>query len=318
MILLIPNNPFHEVKDKYIDEIMAAQKVGFKLATYSSYLLIQGCEKNDLDMIRKAFSQPAMGMPLLKPQATKQYCVSRGFTLSPAVYQIMSNLLLEEFNVELLENGDSYSINYNLPLYYAYLKEAMPMCKWLPFSELGISHLPVYRAMKHFGGKSVVIRDFHHSLKHFWDAAMFIKDSSNAAEVSLRISNFSEINSGFSGGLIIKEFVELKPLGKYPIGEIIASEEYRILFIDGKLKLACRYWQEFEYEIPDDLPIEYLENLAKSVPSRMFFMDLAVTKDGKYKIIELGTVQFSGFDRTRISEFYQVIGKYIEGLEKNM
>ena len=316
MILIIPNNPFHEVKNKYIGEIMAAQKAGFNLASYSVVTLKKGIQAKDkekgLQLISDAFSEGAKGMPPLIPQKIKTYAISRGFTLLPNEYAIMYNFLLKHYNIELIEDAKSYEVNYSLPLYYPYLQDAMPKCSWIYIQELGISHLNIYETMEQFNGKPVVIRDWHHSLKHFWETAMFIKNSDDKAEISQIVSNFSAMNSGFHGGLIVKEFIELEPLGPYPIGEIIASKEYRLLFIDGKLRLSCRYWEEFTYQIPDDLPVKWLESLAGKVLSQAFFMDVALTKGGEYKIIELGTIQFSGFDKTRINDFYEAIAQVIQ------
>ena len=71
------------------------------------------------------------------------------------------------------------------------------------------------------------------------------------------------------------------------------SEEYRMFFYRNKLLCVFDYWEEGNYtkEKPDTTRFE---EIAKTIESNFFTMDIARTAEGEFIIIELGDGQVAG------------------------
>ena len=87
------------------------------------------------------------------------------------------------------------------------------------------------------------------------------------------------------------------------------SREFRLVFLDGEVLSASRYWDSGDYagETP---PIEKFTAIARTIPSRFFTMDVAKLKSGDWLIIELGDAQVAELPPdTDVPTFYAELRK---------
>jgi len=97
----------------------------------------------------------------------------------------------------------------------------------------------------------------------------------------------------FNEGIVIREYIELNKLVKHSKSSMPLSEEYRLFFYKNELLNIFNYWEEGEYDkIKPNINI--FENIAKTVESNFFTMDIAKDINGNLIIIELGDGQVSG------------------------
>jgi hypothetical protein len=90
-----------------------------------------------------------------------------------------------------------------------------------------------------------------------------------------------------------REFVELQAVGTHPKSGMPLTREHRVFVLDGQPLVVGRYWSDAEYG-EDDLPLAALAETMKAVRSRFFTMDIALGRDGAWRIIELGDAQVAG------------------------
>ena len=74
------------------------------------------------------------------------------------------------------------------------------------------------------------------------------------------------------------------------------TEEYRIFWLDGQPLFCSPYWEEGDYCVSDP-PMELFTEIAATIRSRFFTMDVARRRDGGWMIVELGDGQVSGLPR---------------------
>ena len=85
------------------------------------------------------------------------------------------------------------------------------------------------------------------------------------------------------------------------------TKEYRLFFFNNTEYILYKYWDEGDYknEIPALKP--FLE-LAKTIESSFFTMDIAKKENGEWIIMEIGDAQVSGLPKhANIQDFYTKI-----------
>jgi hypothetical protein len=157
----------------------------------------------------------------------------------------------------------------------------------------------------------IIVKDYVKSRKHEWKDACFIPNADEAERV---IRNFLERQGDdLNTGLVFREYVKLFPLGSHPQSGMPMSLEYRIFVKDGEPVMApMEYWPEAKY--PDltriDPPLEIPSETLKFVPSTFYAMDVAMTEDGRWLIMEIGDGQVSGLPNpSQARSFYQALRK---------
>ena len=157
-----------------------------------------------------------------------------------------------------------------------------------------------------FGPAPVLIKDYVKSRKHEWDEACFVPSAANKDRLRQVVTTFVERQGEFlAGGIVVREFVELQSVGVHPRSGMPLTREHRIFVLDGEPLIAGRYWPEADYS-DDDAPLEEFSDVMKAVRSRFFTMDLALGKDGTWRIIELGDAQVAGLlDTIELPKFFQ-------------
>jgi hypothetical protein len=142
-----------------------------------------------------------------------------------------------------------------------------------------------------FGDRPVIVKDYVKSRKHEWAEACYIPSASDEAAVERVVGKFLALQGDdLNEGLVFREFVEFEPLTTHSKSGMPLSMEFRIFFLDGEPIATTRYWEEGDY---DGLapPVEEFMQIAASVGSRFFTMDVAKKRDGEWIVVELGDAQ---------------------------
>ena len=81
------------------------------------------------------------------------------------------------------------------------------------------------------------------------------------------------------------------------------TQEYRLFFLNGELLYSVEYWPDAEYALAAPSTDQFRE-IAKTIHSHFFTMDIARRVDGTWLIMELGDGQVAGLlERTNIGDF---------------
>lgn len=158
--------------------------------------------------------------------------------------------------------------------------------------------------MSKFEG-AVIVKDYVKSRKHEWYEACFIedvKDTENALKV---IKNFIERQDDLlTGGVVLREFLNLKSIGKHENSGMPISEEYRVFVLDNEPLIIDSYWHHSEGGLSDN-EIKWVKEICKRIDSRFVTIDLAKKSDGELVVMELGDGQVSGLQDILEDEFYK-------------
>lgn len=99
--------------------------------------------------------------------------------------------------------------------------------------------------------------------------------------------------------VVVREFVELRPVEKNSQGKIDSSFEFRTFWWKGQLVGAGRYWWEGRvYQWSDAERADALrlaESAARVIDVPFLVIDLAMTMDGQWIVIECNDGQESGY-----------------------
>ncbi|MEW6282870.1 MAG: ATP-grasp domain-containing protein [Candidatus Eremiobacterota bacterium] len=140
----------------------------------------------------------------------------------------------------------------------------------------------------------LVLKDYVKSRKHEWAEACYIPELSQAERV---VDRFLELQGeDFQGGLVFREFVDLPEAARHPRSGTPLPWEVRLFFFQGRRAWLGPYWGDLTSTGPWP-PEEPFLNVASRIPSPFFSMDLALGRDGRWWIMEVGDGQVSGLPR---------------------
>ncbi len=230
--------------------------------------------------------------------------VYRGWMLRPERYALLF-AALDDRGIELINDPEAYRRCHYLPGWYAALEETTPRSVWLETGpEVSIDR--IMELLARFGSIPVVLKDFVKSRKHEWQEACFIPSASDRAAVERVVRRFIELQGeDLAGGLVFREFADLKKLGHHPKSGMPLTREFRLSFANHKPVACFPYWDDVEYG-SEDVPVEQFDLIAKRVDSHFFTMDVAQRYDGSWLIIELGDGQVAGLpENAAVPAFYE-------------
>ena len=235
---------------------------------------------------------------------TPQLAIYRGWMLRPEHYQALYDAL-QKRNLLLINSPDAYRHCHYLPEFYQAIESLTPRSIWLPLPDC-LDEENVGDAIKVFGDKPLIVKDYVKSRKHEWAEACFIPDASNQAAVKRVVERLVELQGDdLNGGLVFREYVALKTIGSHAQSGMPLAREFRLFFLNGRLLYRSNYWTQGDYA-GEDPPLELFQDIAFKASSRFFTMDVAQKTDGSWIIVELGDGQVAGLpDENAAPEFYQ-------------
>lgn len=236
--------------------------------------------------------------------AIKTSAIYRGWMLKIADYQALYNALAHK-NIELINDVDAYQHCHYLPASYHLIKDYTASTVWLAFDQ-DFNIDKVLELLSLFDTKPIIIKDYVKSRKHEWTSACFIPSAKDLNHAKSVIETFlSRQAADLAGGIVLREYLDLQPLTIHSKSGMPLTREYRLFFFNQKLIYYTQYWEEGIYD-ESPIPLEKFINVAQTIKSHFFSMDIAMTTQGDWVIIELGDGQVAGLpERTDIKLFYK-------------
>jgi hypothetical protein len=304
MLVLFPSDPFETYKPEpdYVQEVEIAKECGHEVAFVHWEALV-----NDDDAAAAIRKVPVFEDPTP--------AIYRGWMLTSEQYEKLY-AELQIHDVDLLTTPDAYRKAHEFPGWYLEIPKATPASAIIQKHEISMERLlSMAKEMLEQYEHGIIIKDYVKSRKHEWEEACFIPDMSKAEVV---IANFLERQGdALQGGVVLREFVPLKSIGKHPDSGMPMGEEFRIFWMNGRVAAAAEYWpSEFyigeeredenagdgsTYRVPHALstlpdPQSLLE-LLENIDNPFVSMDLARAEDGEWFVMEIGDGQVSGLPR---------------------
>lgn len=305
--ILFPSQLFdsRRVEDDFAIQAECARAAGF-----DTHLLDQ--EHIDIGDYAKVARSLARSLRPKADHATEP-CLAlyRGWMLTVTQYESLHAALLAE-GVELINSPAAYAHCHLLPESFEVIREHTPHSVWVPMSPDALRIDEVLAAAAEFGDAPVMIKDYVKSRKHEWNEACFVPRASDHDQLRQVVSTFLERQGdSLVGGVVIREFVELERVGTHDQSGMPLTREHRVFVLDGEPIANAPYWAGAEYTT-DAAPVEAFAQVMKSVRSRFFSMDLALGKDGVWRIIELGDGQVAGLlDTVPPDDFYAALASHL-------
>ena len=294
MIIIFCQEPF---TPKQVDSVFQSEAKAVEEHSGKYHLI-------DFEELTTGSIQPAL-------RAIPQYddigdAVYRGWMLKPHQYQkLYDGLLLR--GLRLINTPEMYQHVHYLPESYPIIAGHTPKSIWMVHDE-NFTFDRVHLALKEFGNRPVVVKDYVKSQKHYWHEACYIPDASDSEHVQNVVKRFLELQDGdLNEGLVFREFVEFQPLTEHSRSGMPLTKEYRVFVMDGQPVFVTKYWSEGHYT--DSNPeLARFNDIVSRIQSRFFTMDIAQQTTGEWMIVELGDGQVAGLpDHTDSLEFYQAL-----------
>ena len=215
-------------------------------------------------------------------------CIYRGWMLTPAQYKSLYDFLLNE-GVTLINSPDEYDNCHLFPSAHSMIEPYTP--KSLFFEQgVAIDWALINRTFKRF-----MVKDYVKSVKGM-GFPTFFDTPVEAAEMDSRISEFVKLRDNlFTGGIVLKEYVDLKKYGE-------TTNEYRAFFLKGELLSFCRNTNQCE--TCEVVPFDFIMKFS-TLPSNYYTVDFGELSDGSWIVIETGDGQVSGLSpKQDLSKYY--------------
>jgi hypothetical protein len=235
--------------------------------------------------------------------------VYRGWMMKPDQYHEFYNQL-EIAGGHLVNAPDEYDYMHMLPNWIRDFEDDTSDSVWTSdLSDDGINML-----LTHFdAGTSVIVKDYVKSRKHEWDEAFFIPDVSDVEHALDVIQTFIERQGAdIVGGIVLREYAELRSIGTHPVSGMPIAEEYRVFYWRGRVVTVIDYWKNNNVNLPVDI-LDYIVAVGQRVTNSNFYtIDFAIKSDGTPMIMEMGDGQVSGLQEYDEIMFYQLLQAQID------
>ena len=247
-----------------------------------------------------------LALRVTKGRLTPELAIYRGWMLTSDQYRALYDAL-QARNLLLINSPAAYRHCHYLPESYERIEAHTPRSIWLSLPDC-LDKNKVKVALQTFGTRPIIVKDYVKSRKHEWHEACYIPDASDDAMVRRVVARFVELQGDdLNGGLVFREYVELKSIGAHPQSEMPLSREFRLFFLNGRLLYRSNYWAQDETE-GDEPPLAQFQDIAMGIRSRFFTIDVAQKTDGEWIIVELGDGQVAGLPaENEASAFYRAL-----------
>lgn len=274
----------------YENEFLAAIENGFECLLFDfDEFLIDNLDKS---------------LKNIEKQNIVRTVIYRGWMFTPTQYQLLYKALFER-NLQLINSKTEYQDCHYLPDSLKFIEKHTPKTVFQKIkNDTDIEELIIKSEM--FGDDSVILKDYVKSEKHHWDSACFVDNVRDKKSLRDKIKNLLRLRGEYlNEGIVVRKFIKLKFLTNHSKSQMPLTEEYRLFFLNNKLIGVYDYWEEGEYKSlkPNT---ELFEEIAKTIKSNFFSMDIAKSEENEFIIIELGDGQVSGLpDLLDRNLFYQ-------------
>ena len=217
--------------------------------------------------------------------------VLRGWMLNDKQYKLFYNQLLSR-NIKLITNPEQYNTMHLFPNVYPMIAEDTPEILIYPDgAEIDVEYIK--SKFKRF-----LVKDYVKSEKGT-DFPKSFDHTITQENMDQWLKVFREYRGKlFTGGICIKEYVELKKYGE-------RTNEWRVFYIGGHVLSVSKNSGQMDFinEFPQPLVGKYM-----NLPSPFYTVDFAELADGSWKILEAGDGQVSGLsDNQNARAFFRAL-----------
>jgi len=204
-------------------------------------------------------------------------CIYRGWMLTPEQYATLYGKLDDE-GIRLINTPTQYECYHCFPNAYEHVKNHTPKMLYFP-TGTPIKWELVNETFSRFMIKDAVKSVKGHSFPSFFETPV------TADEMNLHMENFRNLRGKlFTGGIVIKEYVDLKRYGSI-------TNEYRAFYLKHNLLSLSKNSNNLgAYPSP---PQQFVEQWA-TLSSNYFTVDFGELNNGEWIVIETGDGQVSG------------------------
>lgn len=286
-VVLFPSDFFNEKKvdEDLKEEYEAAKKID------SFVTVLFGYDKwfsKSILKLNKSFDVKVMG-------------IYRGWMMSPEKYRRFYELLEKE-NIQLITSPEQYERMHMFPNVYSLFEKNgdTPKMEIYPLHE----EIDIEIIKKKF--KRFMVKDFVKSVKGT-DFPAYFDQTVTQEEFNHWMDKFYMYRGELlTGGICIKEFVELKKYGN-------KTNEYRVFYLNNHIATISRNSGQKD---STPLPPTNLIERYKYIDSPFYTIDFAELEDGIWMIIEAGDGSVSGLSMGQdYEEFYRELEKRINHKE---
>ena len=226
--------------------------------------------------------------------------IYRGWMMKSDMYRLFYEKL-EAKGMILINTPDEYERYHMLPGWYDDFKEDTAGSVWEDRGTVD-SALLLTRGLE----GPYIVKDYVKSRKHEWYDACFINNIADEANAERIIRNFVQRqDSDLAGGVVLRKFEKLKPIGFHEKSGMPISEEYRVFAFAGRVIIIDDYWQADRNISFTDEERLWIETSVKKLKSNFVTMDIARREDGSLIIMEFGDGQVSGLQQIKPPDFYR-------------
>lgn len=226
--------------------------------------------------------------------------IYRGWMMKPELYRSFFDKLKEK-GIILINTPEEYERYHTFPGWYADFRDDTAKSVWEDQGTVE-SALLLTRGLE----GPYIVKDYVKSRKHEWYDACFINDISDKVNTERIIRNFiNRQDTDLVGGVVLRQFERLNPIGFHEKSGMPISEEYRVFVFAGRIMIIDDYWRAEKELCLSDKEKQWIESAAKKVKSNFVAMDVARREDGRLIIIELGDGQVSGLQQIKPNDFYK-------------
>ena len=221
--------------------------------------------------------------------------VYRGWMLRSQQYAAFAAALADR-GIRLRTDADQYRRGHELPGWYSALAEFTPLSTWTVGTDRG----EFDAARARLGTGPAVLRDYSKSMKHYWHEAAYIPDLSDAAASWAVARRFIELREDeLVGGFVLRRF------------EQFTGAEARTWWINGRYRLITAHPDTPRQHPPADLDLTAMQPAIAALGLPFVAVDLALRRDGVWRVVELGDGQVS--DRATTTPADELIPTLLTG-----
>ncbi|WP_069174178.1 ATP-grasp domain-containing protein [Streptomyces griseus] len=234
----------------------------------------------DHDALLSGDPEEALGRAVRPDSGAYWY---RGWMVPAGRYEEMEQALAAR-GCTLLTCASAYRAAHELPGWYDTFAELTPRSVWRALPEGATLPEPAVwsRLAARLGSGPGVVKDFVKSRKHEWEEACFVPELSDTDRLTSVVGRFVDLQGAYlTGGVVLRAY---EPF--------LAGGEARAWWVDGSPVLVTAH-----PDTPGQVPAPALDAVGEAVRRlgcRWVTTDLALRKDGVWRVVEVGDGQVSG------------------------
>ena len=226
--------------------------------------------------------------------------IYRGWMIKPEKYRKLYDVL-EQKGIFLINTPEEYERYHLLPGWYEAFKDETATSVWTNSNNLE----DVMHISKMLEG-AYIVKDYVKSRKHEWYDACFIKNIKDKNNLATVVNNFiTRQGEDLVGGVVLRQFENLKQIGYHEQSGMPLSEEYRVFVYAGRILAIDDYWTKDTDVSLTEEEYRWIESITTKVRSNFVTIDIARKEDGTLIIMELGDGQVSGLQQLKAASFYK-------------